>query len=176
MESYRRAVFGGLADVARPQWLFLQFLLREHQERQAARAGGHHSDPLGGPPSSEFVPGYDAAAWIGGSSTNGKGAACRLGQQRRRRLGRGLREEASGGSRKVGQSDPRGQHQGGMKRRFTASPGLSMLILKKTAKLDRAPVNGLALFRMAIYSLRPMQTEVTDIHGNVRNSRKPNRR
>src|SRR5262249_30018365 len=37
-------------------------------------------------------------------------------------------------------------------------------------------VNGLALFRMAIYSLRPMQTEVTDIHGNVRNSRKPNRR
>jgi len=110
------------------------------------------------------------------SSTNGKGAACRLGQQRRRRLGRGLREEASGGSRKVGQSDPRGQHQGGMKRRFTASPGLSMLILKKTAKLDRAPVNGLALFRMAIYSLRPMQTEVTDIHGNVRNSRKPNRR
>ena len=68
MESYRRAVFGGLAGVARPQWLFLQFLLREHQERQAARAGGHHSDPLGGPPSSEFVPGYDAAAWIGVSA------------------------------------------------------------------------------------------------------------
>src|SRR5262249_50594411 len=29
--------------------------------------------------------------------------------------------------------------------------------------------------RMRLYSLRPMQTEVTDIHGNVRNSRKPNR-
>jgi hypothetical protein len=32
------------------------------------------------------------------------------------------------------------------------------------------------VFRTAIYSFRPMQTEVTDIHGNVRNSRKPNRR
>ena len=29
--------------------------------------------------------------------------------------------------------------------------------------------------RMRLYSLRLMQTEVTDIHGNVRNSRKPNR-
>src|SRR5262249_25018710 len=28
---------------------------------------------------------------------------------------------------------------------------------------------------LRLYSLRPMQTEVTDIHGNVRNSRKPNR-
>jgi len=43
-------------------------------------------------------------------------------------------------------------------------------------RANAVPVNGLALFRMAIYSLRPMQTEVTDIHGNVRNSRKPNRR
>jgi hypothetical protein len=41
-------------------------------------------------------------------------AACRLGQQRRRRLGRGLREKALGGSRKVGQSNPGGQHQGGV--------------------------------------------------------------
>src|SRR5262249_27950374 len=85
------------------------------------------------PPLSEFVPGYDAAAWIGvGAPKNTppeiidklnkeinaalggpqiEGAACRLGQQRRRRLGRGLREAASGGSRKVGQSDPGGEHQ-----------------------------------------------------------------
>ena len=41
---------------------------------------------------------------------------------------------------------------------------------------QRGSPYSIALFRMAIYSLRPMQTEVTDIHGNVRNSRKPNRR
>ena len=65
---------------------------------------------------SEFVPGYDAAAWIGVSAPKNtpleiidklnneinaaltdrklKFAACRLGQQRRRRLGRGLRKAA----------------------------------------------------------------------------------